>query len=334
MEVERLTLSEWGDALPETGYEVFHTPAALSAIDAHVDGELVLYGGFKGHQAVGLMPIVETRRTIGRTLMSPPPGMNIPRLGPIVMPTSPKQRKRERVNKKFVEAVLEDLGAMGPLSLVRMLTPRQYGDPRPFQWADFKLSTQFTYVVNLDQQGVDQVLSSFSKSLRRDIRRGNESDITVSVEGLDSAREIFEATRTRYNDQSRGFPMTWDYVRDLFTGLGDDARAYVARTGDGEFLSGVTVLYGPETAYFWQGGTRTDHDGVSVNSLVHWRVIEDILEDSALEQVDEYDLMGANTKRLCDYKGKFAGELVPYYTIETDSTAMNLAKSAFMAVTR
>lgn len=334
MRVERLTLPEWGDALPSSGYEVFHLPAALSAIETHVDGDLVLFGGFKGQEPVGLLPIVETRRTVGRTLMSPPPGMNIPRLGPIVMPTSPKQRKRERVNKQFVEAVLDDLGATRALSLVRLLTPRHYGDPRPFQWADFDLSTQFTYVVDLADTDPDSVLRSFSKSLRRDIRRGRESDVTVSVEGLDAIREVYETTRERYVDQDRGFPLTWAYVRDLVTGLGDRARAYVARDGDGEFVSGVTVLYGPDTAYFWQGGARTEHDGVSVNSLVHWRVIEDVLTDPAFEAITEYDLMGANTRRLCDYKGKFAGELVPYYAIETDSAAMNIAKSAFTAVTR
>ncbi|MBX0294058.1 lipid II:glycine glycyltransferase FemX [Haloarcula nitratireducens] len=334
MRVERLTLSEWGDALPNTGYEVFHRPAALSVVERYADGELVLFGGFKGDQPVGLLPVVETTRTVGRTLMSPPPGMNIPRLGPIVMPTSPKQRKRERVNKKFVESVLEEIDAMGPLSLVRLLTPRQYGDPRPFQWADFDLTTQFTYVVDLAETDAETVLESFSKSLRRDIRRGRESDVTVSVEGLDAAEDIYRTTRDRYADQNRGFSLSWPYVRDLVTELGDDARTYVARSADGEFLSGVTVLYGPDTAYFWQGGAKTDHDGIVVNSLIHWRVIEDILADPTFEGVTEYDLMGANTRRLCDYKGKFAGELVPYYTIETDSAAMNIAKSAFMAVTR
>jgi len=333
MRVERLSLSEWAETLPDTGYEVFHTPAALSAIEAHTDGELRLFGGFKGEQPVGLLPVVEQSRAVGRTVMSPPPAMNVPRLGPIVMPTSPKQRKRERVNRKFVEAVLAELNTDGPMSLVRLLTMCGYTDPRPFLWADFDLKTKYTYLVDLADTDPDSVLASFSKSLRRDVRNARESDVTVDAEGMAATRTVFERTRDRYAEQDRGFPLSWDYVSDLVAGLDDRARTYVARGPDGEFLSGVTALFGPDMAYFWQGGTRAEHD-VAVNSLLHWRIIEDVLTDPTFEGVDAYDLMGANTERLCDYKGKFAGELVPYYAVETDSPAMNLAKSAFSAVKR
>jgi len=333
MRVERLSLSEWAERLPETGYEVFHTPAALSAIQTHADGELRLFGGFKGEQPVGLLPVVEQSRAVGRALMSPPPGMNVPRLGPIVMPTSPKQRKRERVNRTFVEAVLDELDTDGPLALLRLLTMCGYDDPRPFLWADFALTTKYTYMIDLDGTDPDRVMQSFSKSLRRDVSRARESEVTVGVEGHDATREVFEQTRDRYAEQDRGFPLSWDYVSDLVAGLDDRARTYVARDSAGDFLSGVTALFGPDCAYFWQGGTRAEHD-VAVNSLVHWRIIEDVLTDPAFESVTAYDLMGANTQRLCEYKGKFAGDLVPYYEIETDSPAMRLAKTAFSAVKR
>ncbi|MBX0303079.1 GNAT family N-acetyltransferase [Haloarcula salinisoli] len=333
MRVERLSLSEWAETLPDSGYEVFHTPPALSAIDRHASGELQLYGGFKGEQPVGLLPVVEGNRPVGRTIMSPPPAMNIPRLGPIVMPTSPKQRKREGVNKTFVEEVLAELGTDGPLSLVRLITGLGYDDPRPFHWADFDLTTRYTYVVDLEDTDPDSVLKSFSKSLRRDVTNARESDVTVAVEGHDATRTVFERTRDRYAEQDRGFPLSWRYVSDLVAGLDDRARTYVARDADGELLSGVTALFGPDTAYFWQGGTRAECD-VAVNSLLHWRIIEDVLSDPELDSVTGYDLMGANTERLCDYKGKFAGDLVPYYEVETDSPAMNLAKTAFSAVKR
>ena len=333
MRVERLSLSEWSERLPTGGYEVFHTPAALSALDAHTDAELRLFGGFKGEQPVGLLPVFEHSRAVGRTITSPPPGLNVPRLGPIVMPTSPKQRKRERVNRTFVEAVLEELDTDGALSLVRLITMCGYTDPRPFLWADFDLTTRYTYVLDLSDTDPEGVMGAFSKSLRRDVTDARESDVTVAVEGHDATLEVFERTRDRYQEQDRGFPLAWDYVSDLVAGLEERARTYVARDADGEFLSGVTALFGPDAAYFWQGGTRADHD-VAVNSLLHWRIIEDVLTDETFDSVTAYDLMGANTERLCDYKGKFAGDLVPYYEVETDSRTMELAKSAFSAVKR
>jgi len=333
MRVERLSLSEWATQLPDSGYEVFHTPPALSAIQRHTNGELRLYGGFKGEQPVGLLPVVEQDRAVGRTVMSPPPAMNVPRLGPIVMPTSPKQRKRERVNKTFVEGVLEELQTDGSLSLVRLITGLGYEDPRPFRWADFDLTTRYTYLLDLADTDPESVLASFSKSLRRDVTNARESDVTVAPEGHDATRAVFERTRDRYAEQDRGFPLSWRYVSDLVAGLDERARTYVARDADGELLSGVTALFGPDAAYFWQGGTRAEAD-VAVNSLLHWRIIEDVLTDPTFESVTAYDLMGANTERLCEYKGKFAGDLVSYYEVETDSPAMNLAKTAFSAVKR
>jgi len=210
---------------------------------------------------------------------------------------------------------------------------RGYDDPRPFQWAEFDVTTRYTYVVDLADTDPESVLASFSKSLRRDINNARESEVTVSVEGQGGTRAVFERTRERYGEQDRGFPLSWDYVSDLVAGLGDRARTYVARSPDGDRLSGVTALFGPDAAYFWLGATRVDHD-IAVNSLLHWRIIEDVLTDPALDSVAAYDLQGANTEHLCEYKGKFAGDLVPYYEVETDSRAMTLAKSAFNAVKR
>lgn len=334
MQVTDIDTETWADALPAAGYEVFHEPAALSVLEDHTDADLRLLGGFKGQEPVGLFPVFVTERPIGTTVTSPPPSMNVPRLGPIVMPTSPKPRKRESVNRTFVQESLEELGATGRGSLTRVITGHGYEDPRPFTWAGLDLTTQFTYAVDVEGRSSDDVLGSFSRSLRRDVRDAQDADLEVEVGGVDAAREVYDATARRYDEQDRGFPLSWAYVRDLVEALGDQARVYLARSPDGEYLSGITVLYGPDSAYFWQGGNRTRAADVNVNSLLHWEIITDLIEDGSLAGVDAYDLMGANTRRLCDYKGKFGGSLVPYYVAETQGIAMSVAKSAYAAVTR
>ena len=334
MQIERLDLDEWGEVLPDTGIEVFHRPAALAALDDHVDGELQLYGGFKGHEPIGLLPVFTNSRLVGTAVTSPPPSKGVPRMGPIVMPTSPKRRKIERVNRDFTEAVLEEVGTDNSLSLLRMICTSEYTDPRPYRWSDYDLSTKFTYVVDLADRSSDDVLSSFSSSLRREIRDARDLDISVGVEGVDGARDVYEATKARYEEQDRAFPVEWAYVRDLVDGLDEHARAYVARDPDGEYISGITALYSPDDAYFWQGGTRSEYEGVSVNGLLHWKIIEDILEDPDLETVTGYDLMGANTERLCRYKSQFAADLVPYYVVESDTVGMNVAKRTYQTLKR
>jgi hypothetical protein len=361
MRVRQIELSEWETALPTDGFEVFHLPEALEVVEQHSDAELKLFGGFKGEQPIALLPAFVTQRSVGVAVTSPPPGLGIPRLGPILMPASPKRRKREKVNQEFTESVLQQLGpdigldrrlaAAGVespmaeraldrldvdsrLTLFRMECNAAYGDPRPYAWGDgdLRVEPNFTYVLDLEDRTTEEVRRSFSKSLRREIRDAEELDVTVETEGLEGAREVFRATEQRFDEQDEPFGLTWPYVRDLFEALGDRARTYVARDSDGEYLSGVTALYSNDCAYFWQGGAKAIHEGTAVNGLIHWRLIEDLIEDLPVESVTRYDLMGANTERLCRYKAKFGAELVPYYVVESSGAAMAVAKRAYQLV--
>jgi len=47
MRIEQLDLSEWREALPDSGIEVFHRPEALATLDDHATGDLELYGDSK-----------------------------------------------------------------------------------------------------------------------------------------------------------------------------------------------------------------------------------------------------------------------------------------------
>jgi hypothetical protein len=335
MRLERLSTEEWGAALPASGFEVFHTPAALAVLDDHAEGDLVLYGGFKGDQPVALFPAFVQDRAVGRAVLSPPPGFAVSQLGPILMPTSPKRRKREKVNRNFAEALVEELDVDSRLTLFRAVCHAAFPDPRPYVWSDLSLSTAFTYRLPIDDD-TDSILGSFSKSLRREIRDARDLDVTVDVEGVSGTEAVFERTRERYAEQGRGFSLSWPYVRDLTESLAaeDRARTYVVRDADGDLLSGVVVLYSNDVAYYWLGGTRTVHDGVSVNSLLHWRIIEDVAAAPPRDSVAGYDLVGANTERLCRYKSKFGADLVPYYVLESSGPGMDVAKAAYRMVSR
>jgi len=336
MQVERIAIDEWRDTLPDDGFEVFHTAEALSVLDGYVDGDLRLYSGYKGDHPVGLVPVIVRDTLFSTIVCSPPPGMSVPRLGPVLMPNSPKRRKREKVNQRFIDAVLDTVEGNSPLELFRMVCNTRYADPRPFRWQNFDLDTKFTYVLDLNGADGDEVFSSFSKSLRREVRDAEKLDVTVQQESVDGAKRIYEQTRDRYREQDRGFSLPKAYVEDLVEELRtvDRARAYTARDRDDEFLTGITVLYSNDAAYYWQGGTRTVHDGVSINSLLHWRIIQDVIEDPPRESVTRYDLMGANTERLCRYKSKFGADLVPYYGIESSGRTMSLAKKTYQALVR
>jgi len=334
MNVERLSVPEWNQALPDSGFSVFHTTDALGVIDAYTAGELSLFAATKGTQVVGLLPVFLRDTVIGKAAFSPPPGMGIPQLGPLLMPNSPKRRKQESVNKRFIRGVLDELELPAGRSLLRLICPPDYSDPRPFLWNEYDLETSFTYVVDVASHTEDSLLSSFSRDLRKDVRDGSEKEITLTVEGGAAARRVYRDVAERYTEQGEQPPLTGgaDYVADLVESLGERARVYVARDGAGTYLSGIVVLYSNDVAMFWQGGVRTPDVNGSTNGLIHWNILTDLLDDDPIESVTGYDLVGANTERLCGYKAKFGGDLVPYYTIESAGAGMTVAKRAYQLV--
>jgi len=330
MNVEQIGFDEWGHSLPTSGYEVFHLPQALSVVDSHTDGDCRLYAAKKGQETVGLLPVFVEDKPVGRLVLSPPPGLSIPRLGPLLMPNSPKRRKRETLNQTLIESVLEDVGADSSMTLFRMLTPLSYSDPRPLSWNGLDLQPNFTYVVDVSEaSNMDDLMKSFSKSIRNKMRRLPDMDLRITDEGRDGALRIHEDVKTRYLEQDKTPPVSREFVEDLVDAVENRFRAYVARDDSDRYLGGITVLYSDDLAYFWQGGVRHSYDGISVNTLLHRRILEDILTDTELESVTGYDLVGANTERLCEYKAKFCGDLEPYYVAESAGVGMSTAKTAY-----
>ncbi len=328
MRIERLGYSKWEKLLPKTDCEPFHSPKALGVVDKHSSGKLHLLGGFKGEELVGLIPVHEDSKFGAQILTSPPLGFGIGRLGPIVMSTSPKPRKRESTNKKFINGVIEELDADSPRTLLRLSCSPDYTDPRPFHWEGFDISPAFTYRIMLHERDQDELLGSFSRDLRKDIRKQDDVDISIRTGGVNAARQVHESMTERYQEQNYQVPLTWKFVHDLIQTLEDRARVYVAETADGEFVSGMIILYSNDTASFWKGGAKTDRT-VSPNSLLHWQILVDILNDPALESIDQYDMYTANNERLTRYKSSFGGELKSYYRVESDGAAMTAAKGLY-----
>ena len=333
MEVRKLSLSEWADALPASGYEAFHDPDALSVLEEYAqDATLRLYGGFKGDQTRALLPVFVRRLPLGgRIVSSPPPGMHVPHMGPLVMPTSPKQRKREQVNQRFADGIMEDLD-LDSRSLLYVICSPSYDDPRPFSWADHSVQVSFTYDLVVGDDDAETVLKTFSKSRRREIRSGQDLDVAIERGGLDEVRAIYDQTQDRFSEQNEYFGLSWAFVRDLYDSLGDRARAYVARDPDGEFLTGILSLYSADSGSYWLGGVRSDYDNISMNTLLHWAIVRDIVEDPALESVDRYDMVGAGEYRLSKYKSKFNPELRRYYVVNSGGTKMQMAKAAYETI--
>lgn len=332
MRVEQITVEEWADALPQRRTELYHMPDVLRVLDRYASGDLQLFGGFVGEELVGMLPVFVRRFPGVKAVISPPPGFSMSRMGPVVMSKSPKRRKREERNRAFTKEILDAVNGSDPLTLWGMVTSTEYTDPRPYQSAGFDVEPRFTYQLDLRDTESDEVLEGFTRDLRSEIRKLEDTQLTVDVGGAEAAVHVHDAYRKRFAEQGADFPTPQEYTRDLVATLGDRARVYTVGHPDEELFGGITVLYSNDTAYFWQGGMRANYQNLSVNSLLHWRIIEDVLSDPALDSIERYDLGRAAVQRLGRYKSKFNPDLVPYFEIRSGKL-MLLAKKAYEFVT-
>lgn len=125
-----------------------------------------------------------------------------------------------------------------------------------------------------------------------------------------------------------GFPLLGVFTRSVRVDRRLCLCVYRRSSNEGVPRS-IIVFYFNKLAYFWKEGTRSSHRNTSVNSMLYWCILSDLITDLPMEFIGWYDLVTANNERIAQFKSKFGGELVPYYQIESAGLPMVLSKQAY-----
>lgn len=317
-------LRSWDDHVERSPQAtVFHRLDWLRVIERHVDAKLHPLVGHKGQEPVGVFPLFELSKGPVRTVFSPPPGQNVPALGPALLNYRKlKQRKKDRLNRRFVDGCLDWVEREISPSYIRVLTPTNYRDPRPFHWREFDVTPRYTYQIDVTASS-EEILDRFAKTPRRNLRKEN-GHCTVRRADMAGAEYVVEQVRERFDEQGKSINIDGEYVQDLYRTLPDDhLRVYIGEV-DNEPTSGIITPVDDGTVYFWLGGVKTDVDQ-PINDHIHWKIISDA-SDSGWQW---YDLVGANTPRICRYKAQFNPTLASYYELEKGTRLMNLVADVY-----
>ncbi|ELZ88539.1 lipid II:glycine glycyltransferase FemX [Haloferax sulfurifontis] len=292
---------------------LFHQYEALRLQAKYSNSKLHLLVGYKTEEPVGLFPVFEIRKGLVKTAFSPPPHIGVPYLGPVMLDAGNiKSRKFERRRNQFIDGCTEWIGEhIGP-NYTHVRVGDYYTDMRTFLWGGCDVSPKYTYNVDLTR-GEEDLLMSFSRSARRNIRDGRKLVSGIEEGDRDDICSILTLVENRYEEQDMSFDVPPQFVMDLYDSLpAGQVRPYVFRY-DGTFVSGILVLQYGDTLYRWLGGVRPQRDfGIDVNDLLDWRIMRDGM-DAGMRR---YDLVGANNRRLNRYKSKYNPELVTFYQIE------------------
>jgi hypothetical protein len=296
---------------------VFHRRETLEALAEHSDSTVHYLIGYKGQEPVGILPVFEKTKLGVTAVFSPPPDLHVTYLGPALLNMGKlKQRKTERRHEGFVDGSLEWVDEELSPRYTHLRTSPGYDDLRPYNWKDFSVDPYYTYRVDLTTDPDDLVME-FSSDARKNVRNTDPDRYRIEAGDEKSMARIFDRVRQRYDQQDETYILDREFVLDLYDALGDaHVRPYEC-FHEGSFVGGIIALENDDTIYRWQGSVDFDVD-IPVNDLLDWHLIEEGMERGR----SQYDLVGANTNRLNDYKAKFAPELVPYYGVEDGHLGM------------
>ena len=319
---QKTEAESWNDYVDRAdGTTPFHRREALDVLAAHSGMTLHPLVGYNGAEPIGIFPVFESdsgRRTL---VLSPPPVLESFQLGPAFLGLGGmKRRKVERYRAEFIAGCDEWLDAHLDPSYVHVRGSVGLDDVRPFRWTDYDATPFYTYHVDLTPDE-SEIMARFSSDARSNVR-SPDADYDIREGDDDDLRTIISQVEQRHREQDEPYPLTPQVVRQFSDALPDGwVRPYVCEV-DGRIVCGMVVLDDGETVYRWQGGVKYGGD-LPAADLLDWHIMREA-KDSGRER---YDLVGANMRRLCQYKAKFGPEPVVYYNMKRQDPLHEFAAS-------
>lgn len=185
--------------------------------------------------------------------------------------------------------------------------PWNITDVRPWQWAGFKTSVSYTYLLNLplDEKKLDPAVRNKTSQAEK---------MGVVCRRADSMEDVITCLRETERRQEFSYSVSLEDLRLAEELMGaDNFRAYACYTKDNIPISARIVLYGEGgTALDWVAGTQTDY----VTSGATQGLIRFILNDLHRVQARQFDFGGANIASVAAAKASWGGQLTPCHVIE------------------
>ncbi|MXW64129.1 MAG: GNAT family N-acetyltransferase [Bacteroidetes bacterium SB0662_bin_6] len=179
----------------------------------------------------------------------------------------------------------------------------EYTDIRPAQWRGWTTRPLYTYRLNTGDGP-----ETWSKGAARTFRSGKDAYDLLEGNGVGSTAALLAAAS--YARQGRKTPLDKAALEALVrtvenTGL---ASSFAVRRRDsGDIQAGIVVLHANRKGYYWVVG--------SVPGPAMTVLLGKMLPRLHASGIEEFDLMGANTPTIAEFKRRFGARLTSYYRI-------------------
>jgi len=190
----------------------------------------------------------------------------------------------------------------------------------------FTCEKRQTYIVDVSES-VESLWAKLDNSKKRQIRKAERSNITISFESPneDEAFALFENTFLKHGENC---PITQSLFRSV---LNHTNAQFHCAYKDTQLMGFVISHLYKKVAYYTVASASEEAKHLGIPSLLVWQTL---CHYAKREDADTFDFMGANIPSIAKFKEGFSPTLKNYYIIKKSDTCIKLSKTALALARR
>ena len=317
-------LKNWDTLVEASPYgTIFHTLNWLRIVKKRTNSKLFPLIGVKGEEVVGVFPIFYKKKGLLKMVFSPPPKTGIPYLGPVLIGYDKlKQEKKESLIMDFYTKIDKFIHNNFKPNYIYFKFPPGLIDCRPFKWLGYQANPVYSYLLDISV-GLPDLESNFSIQARKNIKKAKKDGLSVDLGSKEELLVLYNMLYDRYEEQERKIPISNDYLLDIFNKFfPNNLKVFIIRYRDDIVGGGAKLCY-KGRIIDWIGQPKTTMR--TANDFLHWSVMKWGVE----HKLNYYEIIGANTHSICQFKSKFNPSLEIYFEIKKSTITGIVAEKLY-----
>jgi hypothetical protein len=306
---------------------IFHRWDFLKIVEKYTKYQLYPYGIYQDGLLICIIPFFLCSRRGLKLMLSPPeiPIANVPYLGFATSPEICALKPHDKIStmNRVIGVMHEELKKLSN-SICLGLNP-SIKDVRPFEWHDYEIDQQYTYVINLDKT-LKEIWEGFDRDCKKNINECMKHDLTYRVTSdVDTFNNILKNGLSRYGDTfyHRQDPA---YIKELMAAFPENIKLYFYYQGDE--IVGVKLNMGYKKHYLsWMGNVAVQKT-LNVNEFFYWEMIK----KAKSEGYEIFENYGTIDRNLNDFKSKFNPILEPCFYVQKKDAVYRAAELSYQTV--
>lgn len=235
---------------------------------------------------------------------------NMPNCQLTYLSSAKNPAKKNTEYKNVMEAVSRYLGKMGEI-IISISFPENWIDFQPFIWNKHKVTSQFTYQLDL-RKSKEELFQNLSAERRKNITKAmNENLIIKETEPNKEMLSMILGTFERQNIEVENSLIE----KIVFETKKENRIATMTFDSENNPLACNFCLVDSRKATYLFGGYSTHNKHEGAGALAMWSSIETTKE----RKVEVFDFEGSMIPQIEKYVRGFGGELVPFFRVTKSS---------------